>query len=134
MSVYDDALHSSDRVDETVMDTSLQHRLSAACPVCGATFTIKAWLIVDVASRPRLLARVRRGTLHIVACPHGHRFDLDAPLLLFYPNTTSPFMYSPAQHSSPEQDEEQLAELLILLRERLGSHWRVAWDTESVPM
>lgn len=59
--------------------------------------------------------------------------DIDAPLLIFRPDAAPPILFSSAQQTTNEQDQEQAAALVGLLRERLGSAWREAWLAQGVP-
>mgnify|MGYP001435523444 CR=1 FL=1 len=103
------------------------------CPQCGRAFAAEIWLIVDAGERPDLLARARAGDLHAVTCPTcGPQGMLDAPLLIYQPNHDPatgqpPLIFSPAQQTSAEQDQQQAAGLLSTLARRLGDVWQDAW-------
>lgn len=122
---------------------------SITCSSCHRTFDFTVWLIVDTAERPDLLARIRKGTLHDVTCPHC-RADLGriaAPLLVYTPSSaekgrsggqsTSPraeksrggeLLFSPPRGTPVKQHREHVAELLHVLRTRPGVVWRKEWE------
>ncbi len=112
---------------------SVAESAQASCPQCGQPVDLEVWLIVDVAERPDLAERIRAGTLHDVPCPHcGHEGQVDAPLLVFCPDAEPHLLFSPAQQTSSEQDREQAAGLVGLLRESLGDAWRDEWLAEGL--
>lgn len=116
------------------MAHSLSQEAELKCPQCGKSFQAEVWLIVDTAERPDLLERIRAGTLHTRPCPHcGHEGMVDAPLLLYRPGETPPLLFSPAQGTTAEQDQEQAAGLVGQLRERLGGAWREEWLIQGLP-
>ena len=103
------------------------------CPQCGRSFRAEIWLIVDAGERPDLVERARAGDLHAVACPAcGPLGAVDAPLLLYYPDHDPatgqpPLIFSPAQQSSAEQNQQQAGGLLGELAQRLGDGWQDDW-------
>ncbi|MCL4867712.1 MAG: hypothetical protein KJ063_01980, partial [Anaerolineae bacterium] len=106
------------------------------CPTCGRDFSAPIWLLLDTAHAPDLLTHVREGTLHHTPCPHcQHILELDAPLLLYRPEQTPPLIFSPAQSTSQEQDQEQAAGLLGLLRHQIGDAWQESWleQAQTIP-
>ena len=105
------------------------------CPHCGKPFSAEVWLLVDVAERPDLLERIRAGTLHHLTCPHcGEAVgSFDAPLLVYRPGGEPPLLFSPAQRTSAEEDEEQARGLVARLREALGEAWQEAWLAQGLP-
>lgn len=103
------------------------------CRGCGAPFAAGVWVIVDVDERPELLARLRAGTLHELTCPHcGHTGMINAPLLLLRPTNDPALLYSPARGGSRDEEEEQAAALVGILRARMGAAWREEWLGEGV--
>ncbi|EFO82062.1 hypothetical protein OSCT_0061 [Oscillochloris trichoides DG-6] len=116
------------------MPLSFSQTTDATCPQCSHTFPYAVWLIVAAAERPDLLERIRAGTIHTVTCPQcAHTFaGIDAPLLIFHPNASPPILFSPAQQTTNEQDQQQATGLLGLLREQLGTAWRDAWLAQGV--
>ncbi len=118
----------------TPMNISLSQADTLTCPACNASFEATIWLIIAANEHPDLIERIRTGTLHTVTCPHcDHTGSLDAPLLIFRPDAEPPILFSPAQQTSREQDQQHAAELVAQLRERLGSAWREAWLAQGVP-
>ncbi|HRQ38253.1 MAG TPA: CpXC domain-containing protein, partial [Chloroflexota bacterium] len=116
------------------MTHSLSQTATLTCPQCGQPFTADIWLIVDASERPDLLDRIRAGMLHDLPCPHcNHEGDVDAPLLLYRPSETPPLLFSPAQQTSQEQDQEQVAGLLRILHDALGDTWQAGW-LENLPV
>ncbi len=111
------------------MAHSYSQPYQTTCPHCGHEFFTEIYLIVDVAERPDLLARLRDGSLHAITCPHcGEPLgQVDAPLLVYRPGQTPPLTFSPARQTGQEQDQEHAAGLVGLLRERLGAAWRDDW-------
>ncbi|MCX7854084.1 MAG: CpXC domain-containing protein [Caldilineales bacterium] len=122
---------------------------SITCSSCHRAFDFTVWLIVDTAERPDLLARIRKGTLHDVTCPHC-RADLgriEAPLLVYTPSSAekgrhgrpsaSPhaqksrggeLLFSPPRGTPVKRHREHAAELLHVLRMRPGIVWRKEWE------
>jgi hypothetical protein len=112
---------------------SLSEPLNLTCAQCGRALAFELWLIVDAGERPDLLARARAGDLHTVTCPTcGPQGAIDAPLLLYLPDHNPatgqpPLIFSPAQQTSAEQDQQMAAGLLRELATRLGDAWQDAW-------
>ena len=84
--------------DDTAASISYVQSAPVTCPTCGRAFTFDVWLIVDAAERPDLMKRIRRGTLHTVACPNCGQpaGEADRPLLLYRPNAELAILFSPA--------------------------------------
>ncbi|MBO9392267.1 CpXC domain-containing protein, partial [Caldilinea sp.] len=131
------------------MNHSFSQVAELTCSRCHRTFAAEVWLIVDAAGRPDLLARIRAGTLHTFTCPGcGHEEQVDAPLLLYTPSPSQaegrgegperahgrpPLLFSPAQGTTAEQDQEHAAGLVGLLQERMGPAWRDEWLAQGLP-
>jgi tetratricopeptide (TPR) repeat protein len=122
------------------MPTSFQQTLSLTCPRCGQSFEAAIWLIVDAAERPDLLEKIQAGTLHQVVCPHCQfQGEVDAPLLLYNPPLPEGeglgvrLLFSPAQGTTAEQDQEQALALLERLRQSLGDAWQDDWLSRGLP-
>ena len=99
-----------------------------ACRACGGAVAGAVWVIVDVAARPDLSARLRTGTLHELICPAcGHAATVNAPLLLLRAGAEPPLLFSPARGDDRERDEEQAVGLVGLLRAHMGAAWRDEW-------
>ncbi len=95
------------------MVQSLAQEVQLTCPACSRRFDAKVWLLVDVAESPGLAERLRTGTLHDAPCPNcGHTGQVDAPLLLYRPDAEPCLLFSPAEQTSAEQDQEHAAGLL----------------------
>ena len=110
------------------MTHSVAQSTTLTCPACRRPFPAEVWLIIDTAERPDLLARIRDSSLHAIPCPHcRHAGAVDAPLLLYRPGQTPPILFSPADQTTTEQDQEHAVGLINLLRQRLGSTWQDAW-------
>ncbi len=114
------------------------------CPACGHGFDFAVWLIVDAAERPDLVQRIRAGALHDVTCPRCAAAigGVDAPLLVYTPaaggrgDPVPPrpaIIFSPSQGTTVEQDQQQAAGLVGLLRERLGGAWQDDWLAQGLP-
>jgi hypothetical protein len=117
-------------------DVSLAQTSCFACPQCGQTLQFSIWLVVDVAARPDLAARLYAGDLHSVRCPNcGSWSTVDAPLLVYIadhnPATGQPpLLFSPAQRTSSGDTPEEATQLLLQLAQRLGDSWQEAWLAE----
>jgi CHAT domain-containing protein len=110
------------------MPISHAELITLTCPTCGTSHTADIWLIVAPDERPDLVEQIRNGSLHTVTCPQcGQTHTLDAPLLIFRPTAEPPILFSPAQQTSTEQDQRHAAELISILRQRLGAAWNDAW-------
>src|SRR5262245_49871777 len=103
---------------------SFAQTLQLTCPECGAAFDCEAWLVVHTVERPDLVERMAAARLHEVNCPRGHSGQVDLPLLLFRPGVTPLFLFSPAQSTTGEEDQDQASWLFAQLRERLGLTWQ----------
>jgi CHAT domain-containing protein/tetratricopeptide (TPR) repeat protein len=113
---------------EDPADASFAHTTTATCPACGASHTADIWLIVAPDERPDLVEQIRNGSLHTVTCPQcSQTHTPDAPLLIFRPTAASPILFSPAQQTTSEQDQQHAAALIGILRQRLGAAWNDAW-------
>ena len=55
----------------------------------------------------------------------------DAPLLIFRPTAEPPTLFAPAQQTSAEQDQQQAAELISILRQILGAARNDAWRAQG---
>jgi len=118
------------------MSTSLSQTVQLTCPQCSTPFDAELWLVVDVRQRPDLLARAQETDLHRIPCPHcGFVGGVDAPLLFFRPGEDPVLLFSPAQGTTQEQDQEQAGGLVGSLRQALGDAWQDAWleQTTVVP-
>lgn len=116
------------------MAISFAQTADLTCPACGRAFNADVWLIVDAGERPDLFDLVRKANLHDLTCPHcGTAMgQADAPLLLFRADGQPVILFSPAQQTSNEQDEQQAAGLVGLLRERLGGRWQDEWLAQGL--
>ncbi|MBU0492442.1 MAG: tetratricopeptide repeat protein, partial [Chloroflexi bacterium] len=117
------------------MAHSLAKSLNVTCPECGHAFEAAVWLIVDCSERPDLVERIQDGTLHELSCPACDKVvgQADAPLLVYRSGQVPPILSSPAQGTTAEQDQEQAAGLVGLLRERLGEDWQDEWLAQGLP-
>ncbi len=125
------------------MPHSFQETAELDCPRCGTRIRAELWLIVDAAERPDLLEQVRQGRLHELTCPNcGPVGQADAPLLLYTPSPSKgegrggglpPFLFSPAQSTTAEQDQEHARALLTRLRASLGPAWQDEWLAQGLP-
>ena len=130
------------------MPTSFGQTQPLTCPRCGQSFQAAIWLIVDAAERPDLLEKIQAGTLHQVVCPHCQfQAEVDAPLLLYFSDSPLPsgapfgddkgpgvrLLFSPAQRTTAEQDQEQARALLVRLRQSLGDAWQDDWLSRGLP-
>lgn len=113
------------------MAHSYAERPTLICPTCGQSLTPDLWLIIDIVERPDLLARVREGTIHHVACPNGHAGFIDAPLLIYRPGEPRPLMLATAEKTSHEENERAVNELMNRLADSLGDMWRDEWLESS---
>ena len=110
------------------MDYSHAEPAERPCRACGRPFAAEVWVILDVAERPDLLARLRAGKLHTFTCPHcGHAATINAPLLILQPGQTPALLFSPGRGGDRENDEAQAAALIGLLRTHMGAEWRAEW-------
>ncbi|MDN5273902.1 CHAT domain-containing protein [Chloroflexus sp. MS-CIW-1] len=110
------------------MPISHAEPITLTCPACGTSHTADIWLIVAPDERPDLVEQIRNGTLHTATCPQcGQTRTLDAPLLIFRPTAEPPILFSPAQQTTSEQDQQHAAALIDILRQRLGAAWNDAW-------
>ena len=106
-------------------------RMSCTCPECGHTFTAYPCLIVDANERPDLTAQACEDTIHDVVCPRGHTLTLHLPLLIIQPRQSPVLIFSPADSTTPEQDAEQLRDLLGRLLARATGGWQFELMTKT---
>lgn len=111
------------------MANSLSQTVELTCPECEETFQADVWLIVDTAEEPEVVDAIKQGTLNQVTCPQcGEELGMvDTPLLIYQPGESSPLIFSPAQRTEREQDQEQATGLLRELRTSLGEEWQDEW-------
>lgn len=110
------------------MPNSTAETITLPCQRCAHPVAAEVWIIVDTAERLDLLARLRDGTLHDIACLGcGHVAAVNAPVLIYRPDADPPLLFSPAGGGSPEQDEQQAVALLGMFRENMGDRWRDEW-------
>ena len=117
------------------MALSFAETAPITCPECSHAFPFEVWLIVAADERPDLVERIRASALHTLTCPQcGQTFGgLDVPLLIYRPSATPPILFSPAQQTTNEQDQQQAIDLLGMLRKRMGNAWRDEWRAKGVP-
>jgi hypothetical protein len=98
------------------MERSFAQTIELTCVGCGQPFTSDVWLIVDAAERPDLVAQIEVGKLHLVQCVHcGTPYPVEAPLL-FHDSVNQTLIFTPQEHSTPEEAQataRQLGQFLI---------------------
>ena len=116
------------------MSHSYAERLDVTCPHCDQDFHPDLYLIVDAGERPDLLERTREGTLQDLSCSHCHQAvgQPDAPLLFYRPGEDPPLLFSPAQRTTEEQNQQHVVGLVGRLRESMGDDWREEWVAEGL--
>jgi CHAT domain-containing protein/tetratricopeptide (TPR) repeat protein len=85
-------------------------------------------MIVDLQERADLVPSLSAGTLNQSVCPHcGETYTWNAPLLVYQPATPWPdIVFSPAEGSTDEQNQQHLTGLLEVLIARLGPECAIA--------
>jgi CHAT domain-containing protein/tetratricopeptide (TPR) repeat protein len=108
---------------------SLAQAQNITCPNCQHTFEFNLWLVVDLTEHPHLLANLQQGTLHTVICPNCHTKlgEADVPILLYNAQNSPVLIFSPAQQTSKEQDQEQFDQLMGYLAQQLQANWTQDW-------
>ena len=116
------------------MSLSFAQTTEVTCSACSHAFPFEVWRIIAAEERPDLVERIRAGALHTLTCLQcGQTFDgLDEPLLLYRPAADQPILFSPAQQTTNEQDQQQAADLLRMLRDQLGEQWRDEWLAQGL--
>jgi hypothetical protein len=105
------------------------------CGGCGESYRADIWLVVDINERPDLAAKIVDGTIQTGVCPAcGERQVVDMGLLVFRPDGNPVFLFSPAQETTPEEDQDQARGLLNLLYQTMKDEWQDAWLNEFGPM
>ena len=103
-------------------------RFDIVCPHCDETFSCDVWLIVDPGERPDLFKRIQTGTLHVVVCEKcGRTVTVSAPVLIHRSNADPQLLFSPPEGVAADEGTETLTQLLVHLRDSLGTHWRDEW-------
>jgi hypothetical protein len=104
------------------------------CAACGESYRADIWLVVDVAERPDLAAKIVDGTIQKGICPNcGETQIVDMGLLVFRPDGNPVLIFSPAQETTPEEDQDQARGLLNLLYQTMRDEWQDAWMTDFGP-
>ncbi|MEW6180989.1 MAG: CpXC domain-containing protein [Chloroflexota bacterium] len=111
------------------MAHSFSQIATLTCPQRGHTFPAEIWLIVDGDERPDLLARAAQGDLHRLPCPKcGNANTVDAPLLILRRQEPhGVLIFSPAERTTREQDQEHFNGLMQALKASLGAEWQEEW-------
>lgn len=105
------------------------------CEGCGDSYRADIWLVVDVAERPDLAARICDGTIQTGVCPHcGETQEVDMGLLVFRPHGQPVLLFSPAQATTPEEDQDQARGLLNLLYQTMREEWQDEWLNAFGPL
>lgn len=105
------------------------------CESCGESYRADIWLVVDVAERPDLEAKICDGTIQTGTCPQcGERQVVDMGLLVFRPNDNPALLFSPAQETTPEEDQDQARGLLNLLYQTMPDEWQDEWMINFGPI
>jgi hypothetical protein len=82
-----------------------------------------------------LAERICEGLIHTGVCPQcGELQVVDMGLLVFRPNAAPVFLFSPAQATTPEEDQDQARGLLNLLYQTMRDEWQDEWLTDFGPM
>lgn len=139
MEAFYDLKSVVQKLDDTVRERMVHHSESIqtpiTCPDCNHKFTFDVWLIIDVNERPDLFQRVQEETIHHITCPRCTAVgEVDAPLLLYFSWKNPPFVFSPAQKTTSEDDKGQLLDLINSLRAALGSFWQNEWFNCEIPI
>jgi CHAT domain-containing protein len=115
------------------MPNTYAESLDLTCPQCSKSFTAETFVIVDVAEQPKLLEKIRSGTLHEIPCPHcDHQRQVDLPLLIFRQDDDPHVLFSPAQGTSQEEDQKEASKLVERLKDSLGSTWQDDWLKDGI--
>jgi hypothetical protein len=119
--------------------TSLSHSYRSdpllVCERCHESYRADIWLVVDVDERPDLAMRIGEGLIHTGICPQcGEPQEVDMGLLVFRPNDEPVFLFSPAQETTPEEDQDQARGLLNLLYQTMRDEWQDEWLNDFGPM
>ena len=119
--------------------TALSHSYRSdpllVCEGCGESYRADIWLVVDVDERPDLVERICEGMIQTGVCPTcGERQVVDMGLLVFRPHAEPVFLFSPAEATTPEEDQDQARGLLNLLYQTMKDEWQDAWLTDFGPM
>jgi hypothetical protein len=110
------------------MSHSFAQQLSLTCPQCSQSFDADIWLTVDTDANPHLLALLQQGSIHVVSCLQcRHQGSVDAPLLIYRANENPALVFSPAQSTNQEEDQQQASDLLYQLQSTLTNAWDETW-------
>ena len=124
-------LRSSSTDETTAVEHSYAQVVDLDCPKCGQALSAQIWLIVDIVEQPRAVERILDTTLHVILCPNCKGSgQIDAPLLLYCPDSVPHLIVSPAQQTTTEEDRREIVRLLALLCERLRDSWCDEWAQE----
>jgi hypothetical protein len=91
-------------------------------------------MLVDVDEHQELLDSIQNDCLNLINCPCCQaRLSADLPVLLFFPKSPSPFLFSPAQATSQEQNRRHAQMCEALARQHLRDQWQNEWLREGLP-
>jgi len=105
------------------------------CEACDQSYRADIWLIVDAVARPDLIAKICEGTIQTGICPTcGVAQVVDMGLLVFQPTGNPVLLFSPAQETTPAEDQDQARGLLNLLYQTMPDEWQDDWLNGFGPM
>jgi len=88
-----------------------------------------------VDERPDLVERICEGMIQTGVCPTCRETQVvDMGLLVFRPHAEPVFLFSPAQETTPEEDQDQARGLLNLLYQTMKDAWQDEWLNDFGPM
>ncbi len=115
------------------MGYSYAETSAITCLHCQKTFDGEVWFIIDAGDRPNLIERIKQGALHTFPCPHCQQaVTIDAPLLILRALGNPVLLFSPAQATTNDQDQEHARWLLGHLRDDMGDQWQDDWLTRGL--
>jgi len=118
------------------MANSYVESLDIPCTNCQEAFRADIWLIVDVKERPDLAETIRKGTLHLLTCPHCSSKDTIpiVPILLYCPGKAKPIIFSPRDETNREQVQADVSWLVEHLLNSLDEDWDDKWIEDGIPL
>ncbi len=115
------------------MSHSYAESANLTCSHCQQTFDAEVWFIVDAGEHPDLIERIKQGALHTFTCPHCQQaVTIDAALLIFRTQGNPVLLFSPAQATSNDQDQEHARWLVRRLRDDMGDQWQDDWLSDGL--
>jgi tetratricopeptide (TPR) repeat protein len=108
-------------------------RVTVTCGFCGRRIKMKAWILINVEERWDLVREAGRnrmnefrcGACNVTTIPHS-------PIVLFFPDTQTPFLFSPWSSQDQESHRRELDWANTAVRTLLKHQWQQTWLADGM--